>query len=145
MSTMDWVPEKIDAILEELLPQNDRRSYGRMCAHLAARYGCGEADTQVADKHVRDGDPINRLLWGMCVLVRPYPGKAHRGSRSPRNGPFTWAERKCLGWATNGDSKQQREKPDAKYMANLLQRDEDEVRAEMERIGPSRGRVGFFS
>lgn len=145
MATTNWTAEMIDAVLEEILKCDSRRHYEFVCSKYATLYKIGEADTLVADQRVRDGDPVNRLLWGLCMLVRPYPGQADSGSRSPRVGPLTWAEYQCIDWAVNGGSKQQKRRPDAKYMAELLQRPESVVKAAMDKIGPSRGRTGFFS
>jgi hypothetical protein len=145
---MNWTPDKIDAVLEKLLPCDSKRSYELACKRLADEYGCGESDVRIADQRVRDGDPVNRLLWGVCLRVRDYrptPAEPDSGRRGGRTGPLTWVERRCLDWAVNGSSAQQKAKPNAKYMAELLQRPESVVKEAIYKLGPARGRTGFFS
>lgn len=145
MPHVNWTPDKIDEVVESLLDQDSERDFYRQCAALADRFLCGDEDTSVADKKVRDGDPITRFFWGICTRVREYDGPVSRQTRSKRRGPFTWTERKVIFWAANCESKQQKVKADAWYVANLLQRPTEMIEKEMLRIGPARGRVGFFA
>ncbi len=145
MPHVNWTPKKIDAVVESLLSQDSERDFYRQCSVLADRFLCGDEDTMIADKRVRDGDPITRFFWGICTRVREYDGPASHKLRSKRTGPLTWTERKVIFWAANCESKQQREKADPWYVANLLQRPTAMVEKEMRRAGPARGRVGFFA
>lgn len=141
---MNWTNEQIDAVLEKLLPLNSKREYERQLVWLSQEIEVGAADILIGGQVVRDGDPINRALWGLCLRLRGYVGPVCLGSRTARCGPFSWVEHKMLQWALFGKSDQQKAKPDAEYMAVLFQRDIKEVNKEMNRLGPARGRRGFF-
>ncbi len=145
MTHVNWTPDKIDAVVESLLSQDSERDFYRHCAVLADQFLCGDEDTPVADKKVRDGDPITRFFWGICTRVREYDGPVDRKTRSRRTGPLTWTEKKVIFWAANCESKHQRVRADAEYVANLMQRPLELVEKEMLRVGPARGRVGFFA
>ena len=145
MPHVNWTPEMIDEVVESLLSQDSERDFYRQCAVLADQFACGDDDVVVADKRVRDGDPITRFFWGICTRVREYDGPVSRRHRTLLDGSLTWTERKCIFWASNCKSQQQKVKSDVRYVANLLQRSETIVENEMRRIGPAKGRVGFFA
>jgi hypothetical protein len=142
---MIWTAEKIDVVLESLLSQDSELDFYRECAVLADQLECGDNDVAVADKHVRDGDPVTRFFWGICTRVREYDGPASKTSRTRRSGPLTWTERKCIFWAANCKSAQQKVKANANYLAKLMQRPIEVVEKETLRVGPARGRTGFFA
>lgn len=140
---MEWSQKNVERVLMRVLPLNSKREFDLECKKLSDEFECGDADVALADKRVRDGDPVRRLLWGLCVRVRgyiPLQGSPTVG----RCGPLTWVEKKLIDWAVNGSTSEQKEKPDSVYMAQLLRRSKEEVKKEMDRVGPAKGRVGFF-
>lgn len=139
-----WTKATVDDALEVLLPLESKGEYERACADLAEEVGAGVADVKMSRGMVRDGDPVNWLLWGLSLRIKEYEGPATERSRKGRFGSLSWVEKKVIGWAVSGRSSKQKIKPDARYVARILQRTEAEAEAAMRRAGPDRGRTGFF-
>lgn len=140
----NWTPSTVDEVLEAILPLENKGVYERTCASLAEDVGAGVADVKMGSGMVRDGDPVNWLFWAMSLRIKEYDGPATEYSRRKRTGPFTWVEKMMIRWAVNGKSSKQQMKPNASYLARLLQRDVPSIEQEMYKLGPAKGRIGFF-
>lgn len=118
-----------DLILEHMLPAQMKNIYERSLAYVAHCYSVGEPN----EKGQRDGDPVNRRLWGLANRVVEYGEPTQ--TRTTREGKvWSYAEEKVLKWAFNPERPKEckgKEKPDVAYIAKLLQRTEREVKLKL--------------
>ena len=134
---------RIDIMLETVLPATSKAAYGRALVVTAEKLSWGQADDGVH----RDGDPLGRMLWGFATRLQEY-SQPDPEIRTRRDGlPWTWTEVQIVRWATLSRSKtaaaRRSKRADAAYLAVLLQRGEDECAKAINKWGPAQGRRGF--
>lgn len=132
---------KPDWLLEIALPCDTEREYIRKATEFAVKIKWQK------DAHEKnDGSPSwHRMLWGFATRAEEYTPR----QRTRRDGlPFTWVEQQMIVRATTTASNVAKStrvaKPDATYLAGLLQRSEDECKDGIRLYGPALGRKGFF-
>lgn len=138
------INEDIDIVLEIALPCDSKKALELALASHANATLWGEPN----DLGLRDGQPLERLLWGLATRLREYKGPAHEGSRKRREGPASYTEQWLIQCGTSTDSLEAKHKrkgyPDAAYFAILFQRDAADAAKIYKAHGPAKNRTGFF-
>lgn len=127
----------VDELLETMLPCTDIRQFRLRLARMAEAHAWGQPDDGVH----RDGQPLERFLWGLATRYREYRCPVNRTVRTGL--PFTYGDIYLVKFATKTESVGAAP-PDAAYLARLLGRSEEEAAEAINRYGPAAGRKGFF-
>ena len=130
---------KPDWLLEILLPCEWAEKFNFKGTQFAVKLRW-----QKDPKEKYDGSPVWACrLWHLATRVTEYVPKQQQRTR--RDGlPFSWTEQQIFVRATTSATEAVRLKPDATYLAGLLQRSEDECKDGIRLYGPALGRKGFF-
>lgn len=127
--------DRIDLMLTRLLPCDSKAAYERTLHLLAEELEWGAPDA----RGIRDGDPINRFMWGVVTKIGPVPPN----DRPSRAGlAFTYVEQMIVRWATTTETSQG-SRAEAEYLALILSRPVAEVEEAIRKYGPAKGRRGF--
>ena len=129
---IEWTPELEDRFLESILPCNSDLVYQR---HL---YGFGQV-------HGTNPKILEQWLRRRSVKLHPYFGPFTQTSRSRRDGvEFSWVEMKILSWALNPFECERRNDVTVQYLANLLQRSQEEINVVVEKLQNERHGIRPF-
>lgn len=127
---------EIDRAIEVLLPCDTKREWELALAKLASELQWGEPDAVGR----RDGDPIDRMMWGLVTRVQEYLGPETRTSRAGLG--WTFAEIQLIKDAIF-TRRQGKIKISNTYLARFFQRPESEIEVAINQYGPAQGRTGF--
>jgi len=125
----DWTRQLDDAMLNDVLFALTKAEYRRALVRVANQHAIGQCESHGGFEKQRDGDPVQRRLWGLATRSVEYVPTVNRISRVGL--PWTFAELSILKWAfVTPVSKQAKDNlaPDNDYIAWLLCRTVDEIR-----------------
>lgn len=125
-----WEPEFVDKFLELVLPCADKTDFERQCASFFVLLG------STRKKGIDEGvQYLRRKADGR----NPYAGATEVRSRRD-NLPWTWVEQQILIWSFEKKYTETVLQPTVPYVAELLQRTEEEVE---KRRNQKHGITGF--